>query len=116
MKSNPSKPNHLLSKAEFQQALASKEAKKETFDGVEDVDDVDPEGEFHAWKRREAQRKQRDEQRDEEEEEDGEGRKVNNGAFYRDVDERLVKREFRDVEGGSGEGDHSRPTRFKPGR
>lgn len=97
---------NVLAKAEFQQNLEAKEAKVVSFDGVDDTDDIDPEGEFEAWKARERARKERDSKVEDEEDGDGKG-----GVFYRGVGEELLNREE-----GETEGDHSRPLRYKATR
>lgn len=99
-----SKTGNVLAKAEFQQNLESKEAKVQSFDGVDDTDDIDPEGEFEAWKQRERARKERDLKVDDEDEAGGKG-----GVFYQGVGEELIGRES-----GEAQLDHSRPTRWKP--
>ncbi|KAK8443197.1 hypothetical protein ACI3LY_003003 [Candidozyma auris] len=114
------KTDTVLAKAEFQQNLESKEVKTLDFDGVDDTDDIDPQAEFEAWKERERLRKERDMRRAEEKRNEKDGIYLDEasigskgGVFYRDVDENLLKRESAEVEDS---GDHSRPTRFKPGK
>lgn len=109
------KPGNVLAKAEFQQNLELKEAKQEDFDGVTDTDDLDPEAEFEAWKERERLRKVRDLEKEAKEEngegdEGQEGYSSRSGAFYQDIDEKLLKRDVGEV---VDQGDHSRPTKFK---
>lgn len=119
-----------IARAEYQQHIDSKEAKKDEFDGVDDTDNVDPEDEYNQWKLREIQRMQRDRRKLQEQEEEKEElirRQMNGktkareetthqsvkglGSFYTgDIDEKLLKRNYKDVEDS---GDHSRPTKYK---
>lgn len=119
-----------ISRAEFQSLLDAKEAKSTDFSGVDDTDNLDPEQEYALWKLRELQRRQRDRLRLEQLETEKEellrrqqGTRVEEepaivteapkqlGSFYADgVEEKLLKRDYGEVE---DLGDHSRPTRYK---
>lgn len=46
----------VMSKAEHEQQIAAKETSQD-FDGVDDTDNLDPEGEFEQWQQRERERK-----------------------------------------------------------
>lgn len=126
-------PNHAISRAEYHSVLHAKEAKTTDYSGVDDTDNVEPEQEYARWKLRELQRRQRDRLRLEQletEKEDlfrrqhggaGQGGAQTTaavvlkplGSFYAEgIDEKLLKREYGEVE---DLGDHSRPTRYKKG-
>lgn len=53
----------VLEKAERLHQIDKKTVEKLPYDGVDDTDNIDPEGEYRAWRERERERRERDQTR-----------------------------------------------------